>query len=173
MNQRMSTEGERTGAGGGETGASRRGTIAVRDAVKRFDGGVLAVDHVSLDVRPGEFVSLIGPSGCGKSTLMRLIADLDAPTSGSISVLGKTPEKARLAQDYGIAFQQAGLLPWRTLQANVALPLTLSIDPMTDIVRAHVERLADEVGLARARLSAPAASLTAGARSRASRSPSR
>ena len=86
---------------------------------------VTALDDVSVDVAGGEFVSLIGPSGCGKSTLMRLIADLDAPSSGSITVFGKTARQARLDQDYGIAFQQAGLLPWRTVRENIELPLQL------------------------------------------------
>jgi len=86
---------------------------------------VTALTGVDLDVAPGEFVSLIGPSGCGKSTLLRLIADLDAPTSGEVTVFGKTAHQARLDQDYGIAFQQAGLLPWRTVTGNIELPLKL------------------------------------------------
>jgi NitT/TauT family transport system ATP-binding protein len=91
------------------------------------DGGrsVTALESVDLTIAAGEFVSLIGPSGCGKSTLLRLIADLDRPTSGSISVFGRSAEQARLAHDYGIAFQQAGLLPWRTVRANIELPLAL------------------------------------------------
>ncbi len=91
------------------------------------DGGreVTALDHVDLTVGAGEFVSLIGPSGCGKSTLLRLVADLDTPTSGTITVFGRSAEQARLAHDYGIAFQQAGLLPWRTVRANIELPLSL------------------------------------------------
>ena len=88
-------------------------------------GEVTALDGIDLTVADGEFVSLIGPSGCGKSTLLRLIGDLDAPTSGAITVFGKTPQQAREAQDYGIAFQQAGLLPWRTVTTNVELPLEL------------------------------------------------
>ena len=87
--------------------------------------GVTALDDVSLTVAPGEFVSLIGPSGCGKSTLLRLVADLDVPTSGSIEVFGKPARQARIDQDYGIAFQQAGLLPWRTVAGNIELPLEL------------------------------------------------
>lgn len=86
---------------------------------------VTALESIDLDVVPGEFVSLIGPSGCGKSTLMRLIADLDEPTGGEIRVFGKSARQARLDQDYGIAFQQAGLLPWRTVRANIELPLEL------------------------------------------------
>ena len=91
----------------------------------RKGASVTALDAVSLTVAPGEFVSLIGPSGCGKSTLLRLIADLDTPTSGSIEVFGKTATQARIDQDYGIAFQQAGLLPWRTVTGNIELPLEL------------------------------------------------
>jgi NitT/TauT family transport system ATP-binding protein len=88
-------------------------------------GRVTALEGIDLTVAEGEFVSLIGPSGCGKSTLLRLVADLDAPTSGELTVFGRTPQQAREAQDYGIAFQQAGLLPWRTVTANVELPLEL------------------------------------------------
>ncbi|WP_291049964.1 ABC transporter ATP-binding protein [Herbiconiux sp.] len=86
---------------------------------------ITALEKIELTVAPGEFVSLIGPSGCGKSTLLRLIADLDTPTTGTISVFGKTARQARIDQEYGIAFQQAGLLPWRTVTANIELPLEL------------------------------------------------
>ena len=91
----------------------------------RRGADVTALEGVSLQVAAGEFVSLIGPSGCGKSTLMRLIADLDAPSSGTVTVFGKPARQARLDQDYGIAFQQAGLLPWRTVRENIELPLQL------------------------------------------------
>jgi NitT/TauT family transport system ATP-binding protein len=86
---------------------------------------VTALEQIDLTVAPGEFVSLIGPSGCGKSTLLRLIADLDSPSVGSVTVFGKTARQARIDQDYGIAFQQAGLLPWRTVTGNIELPLEL------------------------------------------------
>jgi NitT/TauT family transport system ATP-binding protein len=103
--------------------------VAVTDVSRVFAGrkgaSVTALDAVSLTVAPGEFVSLIGPSGCGKSTLLRLIADLDTPTSGSIEVFGKSAKQARIDQDYGIVFQQAGLLPWRTVTGNIELPLEL------------------------------------------------
>ena len=86
---------------------------------------VVALDDVTVSVAEGEFVSLIGPSGCGKSTLLRIIADLDQPSSGEVTVFGKSAKQARLDQDYGIAFQSAGLLPWRTVAQNIALPLQL------------------------------------------------
>ncbi|MFZ4510779.1 MAG: ABC transporter ATP-binding protein [Candidatus Nanopelagicales bacterium] len=87
---------------------------------------VTALSDVSLDVRKGEFVSLIGPSGCGKSTLLRVIADLTSASRGAIEVAGMTPQKAREDHQYGIAFQQAALLDWRTVRRNVELPLELA-----------------------------------------------
>ena len=109
-------------------------------------GEVVALTDVDLEVQAGEFVSLIGPSGCGKSTLMRLIADLDTATSGTLEVFGKTPDAARRDQDYGIAFQQAGLLPWRTVAGNIALPLELHGMGRDDRV-ARIAELAELVGL--------------------------
>jgi NitT/TauT family transport system ATP-binding protein len=96
---------------------------------KVFNAGtgkqVDALSNVSLTVQPGEFVSLIGPSGCGKSTLLRLIADLLQPSSGELLVNGKSAHQARVDQDYGMAFQQAGLFEWRTVAKNIELPLEL------------------------------------------------
>jgi NitT/TauT family transport system ATP-binding protein len=109
-------------------------------------GDVVALTGVDLEVAEGEFVSLIGPSGCGKSTLMRLIADLDEASTGSIAVFGKTPAKARVDQEYGIAFQQAGLLPWRTVAGNIALPLELHGSDRA-AREARVAELAELVGL--------------------------
>ncbi len=103
--------------------------VEVAQVTRVFGGAgrqVVALQDVDLRVAAGEFVSLIGPSGCGKSTLLRLVADLDAPTSGTVQVFGRSAREARLARDYGIAFQQAGLLPWRTVRANVELPLALA-----------------------------------------------
>jgi len=102
--------------------------VRVESVGRVFGAGpeaVVALEEIELTVAAGEFVSLIGPSGCGKSTLLRLVADLDRPTSGRITVFGRTAEQARLSHDYGIAFQQAGLLPWRTVRSNVELPLLL------------------------------------------------
>ena len=84
-----------------------------------------ALVGIDLEIRPGEFVSLIGPSGCGKSTQLRLIANLTEPTIGEVLVNGKPARSARLDQDYGMAFQQAGLFEWRSVAKNVELPLEL------------------------------------------------
>ena len=103
--------------------------VEIDNVTKVFNQGrsdeVTALSEVSLTVGDGEFVSLIGPSGCGKSTLLRLIADLIEPTTGTLRVAGKDAGRARRDQDYGIAFQQAGLFEWRTVRRNVELPLEL------------------------------------------------
>ena len=109
-------------------------------------GDVTALGGVELEVAAGEFVSLIGPSGCGKSTLLRLIAALDQASSGELEIFGKPAARARIDQDYGIVFQQAGLLPWRTVGANIALPLELhKVDKAER--EARVAELAELVGL--------------------------
>ncbi|GAA1798112.1 ABC transporter ATP-binding protein [Agromyces neolithicus] len=132
------------------TDADGGAAVEVRGVDKVFEtasGQVQALDAIDLTVAAGEFVSLIGPSGCGKSTLMRLIADLDAPSAGTVSVFGKTAKQARLDQEYGIAFQSAGLLPWRTVASNVALPLELH--GVASAARAaRVAELLEMVGLA-------------------------
>jgi NitT/TauT family transport system ATP-binding protein len=87
--------------------------------------GVDALVDIDLRVRSGEFVSLIGPSGCGKSTLLRLVANLIEPTAGTVTVNGKPARVARADQDYGMAFQQAGLFDWRNVVRNIELPLEL------------------------------------------------
>ncbi len=123
--------------------------VRVSGVTKTFrtrGGTVEALSDVDLDVAPGEFVALIGPSGCGKSTLLRVVADLESATTGEVEVFGKTAARARQDQDYGIAFQQAGLLPWRTVAANVALPLELHDLPRRDR-RERVAQLLDLVGL--------------------------
>jgi NitT/TauT family transport system ATP-binding protein len=103
--------------------AGEHGRITVVDSVKEFEGGVLAVDHVSFEAEPGEFVSVVGPSGCGKSTLLRLIAGLIPLTSGTISVNGREVTEPR--QDVALMFQRPTLLPWQTALQNALLPRTL------------------------------------------------
>ncbi len=103
--------------------------VDVANVSKIFNAGkpnqVNALIDVSMQVETGSFVSLIGPSGCGKSTLLRLIADLIQPTGGDIRINGKIAKQARLDQDYGMAFQQAGLFDWRKVARNIELPLEL------------------------------------------------
>ncbi len=103
--------------------------VEVRGVSKVFNAGrpdsVDALVDIDLTIEPGSFVSLIGPSGCGKSTLLRLIANLLEPTTGDVLVNGKPASRARLDQDYGMAFQQAGLFDWRSVAKNVELPLEL------------------------------------------------
>lgn len=89
------------------------------------DGPVHALSEIDLDIAKGEFVSFIGPSGCGKTTFLRVIADLEKPTGGEITVGGVSPEEARLARAYGFVFQAASLYPWRSIEKNIALPLEI------------------------------------------------
>jgi len=86
------------------------------------DAPVQALSDINLQVRAGEFVSLIGPSGCGKTTLMRIVADLEQPTGGQALVNGMTPQQARLKRAYGYVFQAPALYPWRNVLGNVTLP---------------------------------------------------
>ncbi|MCL4105225.1 UNVERIFIED_CONTAM: hypothetical protein GTU68_055356 [Idotea baltica] len=87
------------------------------------DGPVHALKDVNLSIEKGEFVSFIGPSGCGKTTFLRVIAALEEPTGGTVTVNGMTPDQARQARAYGYVFQAAGLYPWRTIAGNIKLPL--------------------------------------------------
>ena len=86
---------------------------------------VVALDAVSLNIAEGEFISLIGPSGCGKTTLLRVIADLEQASSGTVRVNGMSSREARLARAYGYVFQAPALFPWRTVLDNVRLPLEI------------------------------------------------
>jgi NitT/TauT family transport system ATP-binding protein len=122
-----------------------RGTIEVSDTVKQFEGGVLAIDHVTFEAKPGEFVSIVGPSGCGKSTLLRLIAGLIPLTAGTISVHGRQVLEPR--QDVALMFQRPTLLPWRTALENALLPPKLGGKLDGDAERQAYELL-ELVGLA-------------------------
>jgi NitT/TauT family transport system ATP-binding protein len=84
-----------------------------------------ALEAIDLDIRQGEFLSLIGPSGCGKSTLLRIIGDLISPTRGEVVVNGKPADRARRDRDYGMVFQAPVLFEWRTVEDNVKLPLEI------------------------------------------------
>jgi len=99
--------------------------VSIEGVSKSFRTGVTALQDIALDLRAGEFISLIGPSGCGKSTLLRIIGDLIQPSKGTVVVNGKSAHQARLDHDYGIVFQDSVLYDWRTVSRNVALPLEM------------------------------------------------
>ncbi len=108
--------------------APRRRVVDAQNISLTFetaDGRVDALSNVNLEVAEGEFVSFIGPSGCGKTTMLRVIADLQQPTSGTLLVNGMTAEQARLARAYGYVFQAPALFPWRTIEKNLKLPLEI------------------------------------------------
>jgi NitT/TauT family transport system ATP-binding protein len=84
---------------------------------------VTALEDISFRLAAGSFLTLLGPSGCGKSTLLRVVADIIAPSAGTVRVLGREPEIARKRRDIGFVFQDATLLPWRSVIDNVRLPL--------------------------------------------------
>jgi NitT/TauT family transport system ATP-binding protein len=101
--------------------------LEVHDIVKRFitaEGAILAIDHLSLTVAPGEFLSVIGPSGCGKSTLFNIIGGLAGDYEGRVTVGGETISGTHPA--IGMVFQEESTFPWRTVQDNVAFPLELT-----------------------------------------------
>ena len=105
---------------------------------------VTALADVSLNIREGEFISLIGPSGCGKTTLLRVIADLEQVSSGTVRVNGMSSQEARLKRAYGYVFQAPALFPWRTVLANVCLPLEIHGTPKEQArqtAMAHLERV--------------------------------
>lgn len=105
-----------------------------------------ALTDVTLDIRKGEFISLVGPSGCGKTTLLRTIADLQKPTAGEVSVHGQTPRDARLQKRFGIVFQSPVLYEWRTARRNVCMPMELMGLPKKQRT-ATVTEMLDMVGL--------------------------
>ena len=118
--------------------------IAIDSVSKQFRGGALALKNISTRVKKGEFVTLLGPSGCGKSTLLRLVSGLTPATSGSISVKGTTPVNAREWMSF--IFQDATLLPWRTVERNVGLGLELE-HAARDARKEKVAKMLELVGL--------------------------
>ena len=120
--------------------------IVLRDLSKRF-GDLPVVDPLSLEIDPGQFVSIIGPSGCGKTTLVRVIAGLEPASDGSVAVDDASPADARRRKRVAMVPQQPGLLPWRTVGANARLLLDVNrrANPPDAI---GADELLAEVGLA-------------------------
>jgi len=107
--------------------AAARLVVSMRHVSKQFSNGTLALKDMSLDVRRGEFLSLLGPSGCGKSTALRIIAGLGAPSSGQIDWPSSKINSRGLPEgDVGFVFQEPTLMPWQNVWGNVYLPLRLA-----------------------------------------------
>jgi NitT/TauT family transport system ATP-binding protein len=117
--------------------------ITISNLSKTFKLGkekIVAIENASLHSDKGSFLSLLGPSGCGKSTILRILAGLESPTSGFATVDGKDPQDLRKNHELGIAFQDSALLPWRSVESNIKLPLEISgeeLDPkvLADIIK--------------------------------------
>jgi NitT/TauT family transport system ATP-binding protein len=129
---------------------SGNAAIAIDRASKRFalagsSEGVLALADLSLQIAPGEFVAVLGPSGCGKSTLLRLVASLEQPTDGTVSVNGAAPGLVSANHALGVAFQDHALLPWLSVRDNISLPFKIAGRRVDE---AAIARLIDLVGLA-------------------------
>ena len=107
-----------------QTQGGRDNAASLSQASVKF-GEFTALTDISLDIEAGDFWTILGPSGCGKSTMLRLVSDLVPPASGTVQILGKTTEAARLAREFAFVFQDATLLPWRSALKNVELPLEI------------------------------------------------
>ena len=129
------------------TAAHASGGFSLRGLTKNFGRGrgtVTALSDVSLETGRGELLALLGPSGCGKSTILRILAGLDEPSSGEALVHGEDPARIRAQHQMGIAFQDSALLPWRSVYANVRLPLEIS---GVEVDREQLNELIALVGL--------------------------
>lgn len=120
--------------------------MSVRFPERNGKDTVDALTNVNLEIRQGEFISLVGPSGCGKTTLLRAIADLQQPSSGTITVRGQTPREIRLQKKFGIVFQSPVLYDWRTARRNVCMPMELMGIPKSQRT-ATVSEMLDMVNL--------------------------
>jgi NitT/TauT family transport system ATP-binding protein len=125
--------------------ADRTVAVSLRNVTKVYENGVVALGPIDLEVRRGEFVSLLGPSGCGKSTALRLIAGLSLPSSGVVRVARPTVTTTG-GHAIGFVFQEPTLMPWTTVRENVRLPLRLAHVPFS-AAKARVDEALAQVGL--------------------------
>jgi NitT/TauT family transport system ATP-binding protein len=126
-----------------------RSVITLDNVTKVFQtrqSEVRALDGIELSIRDKEFVCLIGPSGCGKSTILGIIAGLTKPSSGTLKIDGKSIDVARQSHQIGLVFQDAVLLPWRTVYENVSLPLEVLKFPRSERPE-RIKMVVDLVGL--------------------------
>jgi len=140
--------------------------VAIEAVSRRFGSGARAVEalaSVDLELKPGSTTALVGPSGCGKSTLLRILAGLDRPTSGEVAIDGASPNAIRSSGEIAVAFQDPSLLPWRSVESNIALARSLARQPAD---RALVAELIERVGLKGFEKAKPA-ELSGGMRQRA------
>jgi NitT/TauT family transport system ATP-binding protein len=141
--------------------------ITISNLSKTFKIGkekIVAIDNASLHSDKGSFLSLLGPSGCGKSTILRILAGLETPTSGYATVDGKDPQDLRKNHELGIAFQDSALLPWRSVESNIKLPLEISGEELDPKVLADIIKLVGLQGFEKAK----PAQLSGGMRQRVS-----
>ncbi len=127
-----------------QTDPSRLTIESVGKVYESPRGSVQALHDVSLQISPGEFISLVGPSGCGKTTLFRIVAGLVEPTTGSV-LLNETPVSGP-GENMGIVFQEYHLFPWRTVRGNIGFGLEQQDVPKSERNK-RIEELIDLVGL--------------------------
>lgn len=129
-------------------GAAAVDTRRLQIGYRNGTDAVTVLSDVDLTVPRGEFLTILGPSGCGKSTLLRVVANLLEPLGGEISVLGSTPEAARRARKTGFVFQDATLLPWRTVIQNIRLPAVVGGQQAKQLSSERIAEVMELLGLA-------------------------